>query len=300
MHDPERAEETAEARRLGGIRRRRERTLAGAYGLAGVRTVEDLLRVVEIAVFNLLGAENSIAPGARPPRMRRSSGRSSWRPASSQSASKPWRQPSARTRRRVSRGPLRAACSTRTTCDPGPSPRQARSQPHTHRGCPRLARRGTGLMRRCPSISPRSPTHRRRPGPSGASPRRSRRPCARRRRARPRRSGRRSEVPWATPGSSSSWSSSSTSRRARSATCEGLRWALLSKWLGLLSAEAELAERTRLGDPEHAASEAHDWRQTLVTALTCLYEEAAARAVAGAPVLRGAGGALPGPGTGVG
>ena len=27
----------------------------------GVRTVEDLLRVVEIAVFNLLGAENSIA-----------------------------------------------------------------------------------------------------------------------------------------------------------------------------------------------------------------------------------------------
>jgi hypothetical protein len=51
----------AEARKLGGIRRRRERTLAGAYGLAGVRTVEDLLRVVEIAVFNLLGAENSIA-----------------------------------------------------------------------------------------------------------------------------------------------------------------------------------------------------------------------------------------------
>jgi hypothetical protein len=61
MHDPERAEEMAEARKLGGIRRRRERTLAGAYGLSSVRSVEDLLRVVEIAVFNLLGAENSIA-----------------------------------------------------------------------------------------------------------------------------------------------------------------------------------------------------------------------------------------------
>lgn len=61
MHDPERAEEMAEARRLGGLRRRRERTLAGAYGLTGVRSVADLLRVVEIAVFNLLGADSSIA-----------------------------------------------------------------------------------------------------------------------------------------------------------------------------------------------------------------------------------------------
>ena len=61
MHDPERAEEMAEARRLGGLRRRRERTLAGAYQLSGVRTISDLQRVVEIAVFNLLGVESSIA-----------------------------------------------------------------------------------------------------------------------------------------------------------------------------------------------------------------------------------------------
>jgi hypothetical protein len=61
MHDPERAEEAAEARRLGGIRRRRERTLAGAYELGGVRTFEDLMRVVEIVVFDVLGLENSIA-----------------------------------------------------------------------------------------------------------------------------------------------------------------------------------------------------------------------------------------------
>ena len=61
MHDPERAEEAAEARRLGGIRRRRERTLAGAYELGGVRTIEDLTRVVEIVVFDMLGLESSIA-----------------------------------------------------------------------------------------------------------------------------------------------------------------------------------------------------------------------------------------------
>ena len=61
MHDPERAEEAAEARRLGGIRRRRERTLAGASELGGVRTIEDLMRVVEIVVFDMLGLENSIA-----------------------------------------------------------------------------------------------------------------------------------------------------------------------------------------------------------------------------------------------
>lgn len=61
MHDPERAEEAAESRRLGGLRRRRERTLAGAYELAGVRTTEDLFRVVEIVVFDLLGLENGIA-----------------------------------------------------------------------------------------------------------------------------------------------------------------------------------------------------------------------------------------------
>lgn len=61
MHDPEKAEEAADARRLGGIRRRREGTLSGAYELGGVRTLDDFLRVVEIAVFDLLGLENTIA-----------------------------------------------------------------------------------------------------------------------------------------------------------------------------------------------------------------------------------------------
>jgi hypothetical protein len=60
MHDPERSEDAAEARRLGGFRRRRERTLGVAYEIGGVRTSEDLLRIVEIALFDLLGAEASI------------------------------------------------------------------------------------------------------------------------------------------------------------------------------------------------------------------------------------------------
>jgi len=59
---------------------------------------------------------------------------------------------------------------------------------------------------------------------------------------------------------------------------EGLRWALLTKWLGLLSAEAELAERTRDGNAEHAAREAQDCRAVLVLSLTSLYTEQAARA----------------------
>jgi hypothetical protein len=58
---------------------------------------------------------------------------------------------------------------------------------------------------------------------------------------------------------------------------EGLRWALLVKWLGLLSSEAELAERTHCGDPEHAAKEAQDWRDVLAFSLTTLATEDAAR-----------------------
>jgi len=60
MHDPSRAEEADEARRLGRARRRREGTLGGAYELDGVRTVDDLWRLVEITVFDLLALDNSV------------------------------------------------------------------------------------------------------------------------------------------------------------------------------------------------------------------------------------------------
>ena len=59
MHSPDHREMAAEARRLGGLRRRREVAVSGAYDLNGLGTVEDVRRLVEIAVFDTLELENS-------------------------------------------------------------------------------------------------------------------------------------------------------------------------------------------------------------------------------------------------
>ncbi|MDO8615285.1 MAG: hypothetical protein Q7T33_06060 [Dehalococcoidia bacterium] len=61
MHSPEHAEEVAEARRLGGLRRRREKTVAVAYDLEGLGTVDQIRRLIEIAALDALGLENSVA-----------------------------------------------------------------------------------------------------------------------------------------------------------------------------------------------------------------------------------------------
>ena len=60
-HAPEKEEEAAEARRLGGLRRRRERTLSGAYDFAGLDSVTAIRRIFEIAVLDALGLDNSVA-----------------------------------------------------------------------------------------------------------------------------------------------------------------------------------------------------------------------------------------------
>jgi len=60
-HSPEHAQEAQEARRLGGLRRKREATLSGAYDLEGLGTVNDIQRMVEIAGLDTLGMENSLA-----------------------------------------------------------------------------------------------------------------------------------------------------------------------------------------------------------------------------------------------
>ena len=60
-HSEKHAKEAAEARRLGGLRRRREKTVEGAYELDGFNTVAGLWRVVQIAVLDTLGLENSLA-----------------------------------------------------------------------------------------------------------------------------------------------------------------------------------------------------------------------------------------------
>lgn len=60
-HDPEHADEAKEARRLGGIRRRREGIVQGTYDLNGLATVPDLRRLLEVAALDCLALENSIA-----------------------------------------------------------------------------------------------------------------------------------------------------------------------------------------------------------------------------------------------
>jgi hypothetical protein len=60
-HDPDNTNEAQEARRLGGLRRRKERTVAGAYEFDGLASAEQIRRLVEIAVVDTLGLENSVA-----------------------------------------------------------------------------------------------------------------------------------------------------------------------------------------------------------------------------------------------
>jgi len=59
-HSPDREEEATEARRLGGLRRRREKAVSGAFDFAGLDSVQSIRRLVEIAAIDTLGLENSI------------------------------------------------------------------------------------------------------------------------------------------------------------------------------------------------------------------------------------------------
>ncbi len=60
-HSPEHKVEAAEARRLGGLRRRREKTLQGAYAFEGLNSLDDIKRLLEIAIMDTLALENSVA-----------------------------------------------------------------------------------------------------------------------------------------------------------------------------------------------------------------------------------------------
>ncbi len=61
MHSPDHVEEVAEARRLGGHRRRRERVISDVYDFEGLASVTQIRRLVEVAVLDTLGLENSVA-----------------------------------------------------------------------------------------------------------------------------------------------------------------------------------------------------------------------------------------------
>jgi hypothetical protein len=56
-HDPENEEAAQEARRLGGVRRKRETTLAGAYEFGGILADGGLARYIEIAAFDSLALD---------------------------------------------------------------------------------------------------------------------------------------------------------------------------------------------------------------------------------------------------
>ena len=60
-HAPETAEEAAEARRLGGLHRRKKKTVASIYGVGGLRTIEDLQGLLETAAIETMALENSIS-----------------------------------------------------------------------------------------------------------------------------------------------------------------------------------------------------------------------------------------------
>ena len=60
-HDPARAQEVQEARRLGGQRRRRERIVSGVYDFEGLGSIQSIRRLVEVAVVDTFGLENSVA-----------------------------------------------------------------------------------------------------------------------------------------------------------------------------------------------------------------------------------------------
>jgi hypothetical protein len=59
-HDPERAAEAAEARRLGGLHRRKEGTIAVAYDLPGLDTVAGIRRLLQIVSTDGLAMDNGV------------------------------------------------------------------------------------------------------------------------------------------------------------------------------------------------------------------------------------------------
>jgi len=59
-HSPEREEEAADARRLGGLRRRREKAVSGAFDFGGLDSIQSIRRILEIATIDTLGLDNSV------------------------------------------------------------------------------------------------------------------------------------------------------------------------------------------------------------------------------------------------
>jgi hypothetical protein len=59
-HDPDKADEAAEARRIGGMHRRKAKSVATIYDFSGLRSIESAQRLLETAAIETLALENSI------------------------------------------------------------------------------------------------------------------------------------------------------------------------------------------------------------------------------------------------
>ena len=59
-HDSDSVEGAADARRIGGLHRRKSRSVATIYDFSGLRTVESAQRLLETAAIETLALENSI------------------------------------------------------------------------------------------------------------------------------------------------------------------------------------------------------------------------------------------------
>ena len=60
VHEPQNAEAAAEARRVGGVRRRREGTVQLAYAFNGLAAIEDMRRLLEIVAIDTLSMDNGV------------------------------------------------------------------------------------------------------------------------------------------------------------------------------------------------------------------------------------------------
>jgi hypothetical protein len=60
LHSPKTAKEAAEARRQGGLRKRREKVVSTVYDFEGLATIDGIRRLLEIAAVDTLSLENSV------------------------------------------------------------------------------------------------------------------------------------------------------------------------------------------------------------------------------------------------
>jgi hypothetical protein len=60
VHDESQRERAVEARHLGGLRRRRDKTLKTVYAVGGLETIEEIRRYLEVGLADTLALDNSV------------------------------------------------------------------------------------------------------------------------------------------------------------------------------------------------------------------------------------------------